>query len=419
VEEVIADGGPNGPDFFDAFANARPMKTKSHGESQPSVAASAEKAAKPMRFPFLDLRTQFAAQREEILAAVTEVFESQQFILGEVVRRFEEAVAGFIGVREAVGCASGTDALELALKACEIGPGDEVITTPFTFGATAAAIANVGARPVFADIQPDTFNINPRLISAAISSKTRAVIPVHLFGLPADMRPILDMAGKRGFPVIEDAAQAIGAAYQGKLVGSLGALGCFSFYPTKNLGGAGDGGLLTTNDSRLAERLRLLRDQGCREKYQYEILGTNSRLDALQAAVLRVKLPHLNDWTKARQEKARSYREFFAKAGLDQVVKLPSEAEGSEHVFNLYVLRCPRRDSLKSFLAESGISSEVYYPRPLHLQPAYSYLGYREGQFPEAEKACREVLAIPLYPELAEEHQIEVAGAIAAFYRSK
>jgi dTDP-4-amino-4,6-dideoxygalactose transaminase len=374
---------------------------------------------KPMQFPFLDLRKQFAAIRAEIMEAVERVFESQQFILGEEVRSFEEAAARFVGVREVIGCASGTDALELALRACGIGPGDEVITTPFTFGATAAAIANLGAQPVFVDIQPDTFNLDPQLIPPVIREKTRAIIPVHLFGLSAEMQPILELASRHRLAVIEDAAQALGAAYHGKRVGSLGLLGCFSFYPTKNLGGAGEGGMVTTNDQELAELLRLLRGQGSREKYYYEILGKNSRLDALQAAVLKVKLLHLADWTKARQAKAQFYRERFEQLGLDKLVLLPSAPAACEHVFNLFVVRCPERDALRGFLGKTGIPTEVCYPRPLHLQPAFSYLECREGQFPEAERASREVLAIPLYPELAQEHQIAVVKAIAAFYHGK
>ncbi len=375
-------------------------------------------AEKPLRFPFLDLRAQFETQREEIVAAVLRVFESQKFIQGEEVLSFEELMAAFIGVREAIGCASGTDALELSLRACGIGPGDEVITPTYTFGATAAAVANIGARPVFVDIRPDTFNIDPQAIASAVTPKTRAIIPVHLYGLPADMGPILDLAAARGLSVIEDAAQATGAVYHGKRAGSLGNSGCLSFYPTKNLACAGDGGMVTTNDPKLADRLRLLRDQGSRERYKYEILGTNSRLDALQAAVLKVKLQRLDQWTQARQAKARLYGELFTKAGLSEVVKLPSTPEGCEHVFNLYVLRCPERDALRAHLRKSGIPTEIYYPVPLHLQPAFARLGYRAGQFPEAEKAGREVLAIPLYPEIPEEHQNEVVNTIAAFYRS-
>ncbi|MGH9342746.1 MAG: DegT/DnrJ/EryC1/StrS family aminotransferase [Terriglobia bacterium] len=369
-------------------------------------------------FPFVDLKAQFASIREEVMAAVTRVMESQQFILGHEVEAFEREVARQLGVKEVVSCASGTAALEIALQALRIGPGDEVITTPYTFVATAGAIATVGARPVFVDIDPATFNIDVSPIEAAITGKTRAIIPVHLFGLPADMDPILKIAARHDLAVIEDAAQAIGASYHGALAGNIGTLGCFSFFPSKNLGGAGDGGMVTTNDGELAGRLRLIRVHGSGKKYHYEMLGVNSRLDALQAAILRVKLPHLPGWTHRRQEIAARYEGLFAGQNPGETLVLPACASGRSHVFNQYVIRCPRRDSLREYLKERGIPTEVYYPAPLHLQPAFAYLGYQEGAFPQAEAASRETLALPIYPELRAESQAAVAQGIKSFFES-
>jgi dTDP-4-amino-4,6-dideoxygalactose transaminase len=306
--------------------------------------------------------------------------------------------------------------LLLALMALGIGPGDEVITTPFTFVATAGAIARSGARPVFADIVPETFNIDPEAAGAAIRSSTRAVIPVHLFGLSADLAPIIAMAKSRAVPLVEDAAQAIGGRYRGTPLGALGAMGCFSFFPSKNLGGAGDGGLITVNDPALTPRLRVLREHGSGSRYHYERLGFNSRLDEIQAAVLRVKLRHLSQWTIRRRARAAHYRELFARRGLEDLVRTPVEPPGYEHAYNQFVIRCSRRDELRTFLSRSGIPSEIYYPIPLHLQPAFADLGYREGQFPNAEAASREVLALPIYPELRDQQQEEVVGAIARFF---
>jgi len=343
----------------------------------------------------------------------------------------ENEIAAMIGARAAVACASGSDALLLSLQALGIGPGDEVITTPLTFVATAGSVARAGARPVLIDIRPDTFNLDPNLIEAAIGSRTRAILPVHLFGLPADLDPILEVADAHRLAVVEDAAQAVGACYRGRHVGSLGAAGCFSFYPSKNLGGAGDGGMVTTNDPQLADQLRLLRDHGRRQKHSHEVsghevlghevsghevLGMNSRLDALQAAILRVKLRHLADWTRRRREKAERYRALFDEVGLVANVKPPAAPPGCFHVYNQFTVRSSERDRLREFLRARGIPTEIYYPRPLHLQPAFGYLGYRAGEFPEAEAASREVLSLPIYPELKEEHQATLVRAMADFY---
>ena len=377
-------------------------------------------------FPFLDLKAQFDDIKNEVMEAVSHVFEDQRFILGPEVEILENEIAALVGARAAVGCASGSDALLLSLKALGIGPGDEVITTPFTFVATVGSMARAGARPVLIDIRPDTFNLDSNLIEAAISSRTRAILPVHLFGLAADLDPILQLAEAHRLAVVEDAAQAIGACYRGRHVGSLGAAGCFSFYPSKNLGGAGDGGMVTTNDAQVADQLRRLRDHGRSQKYSHEVLGhevlghevlgMNSRLDALQAAILRVKLLHLANWTRRRQEKAERYRALFDEAALDGNVKLPAAPPGCFHVYNQFTVRSSERDRLREFLRARGIPTEIYYPRPLHLQPAFGYLGYRAGEFPAAEAASREVLSLPIYPELKEEHQGAVVRAIADFY---
>lgn len=399
-----------------ALRPALPMNTvpeKSGVQSQ-APAASGDHA-EPL-FPFVDLKAQFATIRSDITAAVIRVLEEQQFILGREVEKFEEEIAEFIGVPEAVSCASGTAALELALRGFGIGPGDEVITTPYTFAATAGAIAWVGARPVFVDIELETFNLDSRLLESAITPKTRAIIPVHLFGLCADMDPILDFARKHHLAVIEDAAQAIGATYRDQRAGSLGDLGCFSFFPSKNLGGAGDGGLMTTRQPELADRLRLIRVHGSRRKYIYETAGTNSRLDAIQAAILRAKLPHLATWTRRRQENAGRYDRLLVENGLAQSVMPPSAPPGRRHVYNQYVMRCPERDQLRDYLGSRGIPTEVYYPVALHLQPAFSFLNHKTGQFPRAEKASREALSLPIFPEISAEQQSAVIQAIAGFY---
>jgi dTDP-4-amino-4,6-dideoxygalactose transaminase len=383
-------------------------------------AASYSADASSQSFDFLDLKAQFATIREEVMEAVTKVMESQIFILGPEVRRLEEEVASMLGAKHAIACASGSDALVLAMMALEIGTGDEVITTPFTFIATGGSIARVGAKPVFVDIDARTFNIDPGQIEAAITTKTRAIMPVHLFGRAAELDPIMKLATSHGLAVIEDAAQAIGTTYQGKCVGTQSTFGCFSFFPSKNLGGAGDGGLITTDDAALADKLRLLRVHGSKKKYHHEILGTNSRLDSLQAAILRVKLNHLERWTTARGAMAGRYRELFKQSGLDDIVRVPSAPPpDSRHVYNQFSIRCQQRDALREYLRTQGIPTEIYYPVPLHLQPAFSYLGHGEGDFPQSELASEEVLALPVYPELSEVRQRSVVEAIARFYAGK
>ena len=376
-------------------------------------------ASRSTLFPFLDLQTQFAAIRSEVTLAVERVLETQQFILGPDVQKLEKDVAERVGCRYAFGCASGSDALVLALMALGIGAGDEVITTPFTFVATAGSISRLGARPVFVDIDPDTYNLNPEQIKPAITARTKAIIPVHLFGLVAPMEEINAIAQSNGLAVIEDAAQAIGAGYHGSFAGNIGDVGCFSFFPSKNLGGAGDGGMVTTNDSALADRLKLLRLHGSRSKYHYEILGLNSRLDTLQAAVLRVKLRHLDEWTMARRRNASLYRSLFAQAELEESIQLPTDPPGTHHVYNQFVIRTQERDQLRDYLHRAGIPTEIYYPVPLHLQPAFGYLGYQSGDFPNAESASRSVLALPIFPELTEEQQQSVVTPMADFFRRK
>ena len=354
------------------------------------------------------------------MAAAIRVLESQHFILGTEVKLFEEEIAGKLGVKHAIGCASGTDALILSLMAADIKPGDEVITTPFSFIATAGSIAHIGAKPVFVDIDPDSYNLDPSLIEAAITEKTRAIIPVHLFGLPADMAPILEIARHHRLTVIEDAAQAIGARYDGQCVGALGDFGCFSFFPSKNLGGAGDGGLITTNRDTLAERLRMLRVHGSKKKYHHAILGTNSRLDALQAAILRVKLGHLDRWTSQRQNRADRYRKAFEEMYLmPSIIPPQAPKERFEHVYNQFTIRCDSRDELKDFLRQNGIPTEIYYPLCLHLQAAFAYLNHSNGDFPIAEKSSVEVLSVPVYPELPDEQQDRVIHLIAEFCAQK
>jgi dTDP-4-amino-4,6-dideoxygalactose transaminase len=300
----------------------------------------------------------------------------------------------------------------------DVGPEDEVITTPFTFVATAGAIARLKARPVFVDIDPVTYNLEPARLSAAITAKTKAIIPVHLFGMSADMTPIMEVANQRGIPVIEDCAQAIGATYDGKPVGNIGLLGCFSFFPSKNLGGVGDGGMISSNDPTLADKVRVLRTHGSRTKYDYELIGMNSRLDALQAAVLRVKLLHLDSWSAARQRNADLYAELFTSAGLNTVVRFPEVAPKCNHIYNQYVIRVTQRDKLRTHLRDCGVPTEIYYPQALHLQRAFSYLGYRPGDMPHSEHASHEVLALPIFPELSKEQQKLVVDSVASFYRN-
>jgi dTDP-4-amino-4,6-dideoxygalactose transaminase len=390
-------------------------QTTIENASKPGSANLAQPA-----FDFLDLRAQYAAIRDEVMAAVTRVMESQQFILGPEVGLFEQEFAAKFNAKHAVGCASGTDALILALMAAGIGAGDEVITTPFSFIATAGSIAFVGATPVFVDIEPTTFNIDPEKIEAAITPKTRAIMPVHLFGLPADLDPILALAKKRKLLVIEDAAQAIGSRYNNRFIGTFGDFGCFSFFPSKNLGGAGEGGLITTGDPEMAERLKMLRVHGSKKKYFHDILGTNSRLHALQAAILRVKLRHLDDWTDGRLNRAARYCQLFEQAGLSQFVTAPQAPSSQfQHVYNQFTIRAQRRDALKEHLRSRGIPSEIYYPLCIHLQSAFAHLGYREGQMPQSEKASGEVLSLPVFPELTDAQQDQVVKEIAIFFQGK
>ena len=384
-----------------------------------SGTAAATKAvgnAAPL-FPYLDLKAQYRSIREEVSEAIARVMESQHFILGKEVEQFEAEVAAKLGVRHAISCASGSDALVLAMMAAEIGPGDEVITSPFTFVATGGSIARVGATPVFVDIEPVTFNLSPAAVESAITQRTRAVLPVHLFGLSADMDRILQLAKEHSLCVIEDAAQAIGSQYKGRNVGPLGDFGCFSFFPSKNLGGAGDGGLITTEDPAMAAKLRMLRVHGSKKKYHHELLGMNSRLDELQAAILRVKLRHLDSWTEARRARAARYRELFDREGLSSSVTYPAEpGPDYYHVYNQFTIRCSARDDLREHLRNDGIPTEIYYPLPLHLQPAFAHLGYTSGQLPASESASREVLSLPTYPELSEAQQEQVVRSVAAFY---
>jgi dTDP-4-amino-4,6-dideoxygalactose transaminase len=368
------------------------------------------------QFPFLDLKAQFASIRHEVTDAVAQVLESQYFILGPEVDAFEKEVSAFTACKYAIGCASGSDALILALLALDIGPGDEVITAPFTFFASAGSIARVGAKPVFVDVASDTFNIAPHAIERAITTRTKAIMPIHLFGLCAEMDEIQKVAAAHRIPVVEDAAQAIGARYKDRSAGSIGSIGCFSFFPSKNLGGAGDGGMITTNDSALADKLRLLHVHGARTKYEYELLGINSRLDALQAAILRVKLRHLDSWSAARQKNAARYRELFREFHLDSKITLPVALQHASHIYNQFTIRSQKRDALREYLVSQGIPSEIYYPKPLHLQEAFAYLGHKRGDFPVSEAASLEALSLPIFPELADSQQRAVVSAIADFY---
>jgi dTDP-4-amino-4,6-dideoxygalactose transaminase len=363
-----------------------------------------------MQVPFLDLRLQYASIREDILSAVTRVCDSQQFILGSEVEQLESEIAAAITIPHAIAVSSGTDALLVALMALGIGQGDEVIVPTFSFFATAGSVSRVGATPVFVDIDPETLMIDVERMRAAMTSKTKAIIPVHLYGLCADMRPLA--AAADGVHIIEDAAQAIGATYHGQPAGALGTIGCFSFFPTKNLGGFGDGGLVTTTDERLAARVRLLRNHGAQPKYVHHAIGGNFRLDALQAAVLRVKLPHLLDWNRKRRANAETYRKLVANAGLTDRVRLPVEPKGRTHVYHQFVIRVPERDVVRAHLASRGIGTEVYYPMPFHRQPCFTHLGYSSEAFPNAEAASGDVLALPVYPELTSDQQQHVIDSL-------
>jgi len=362
--------------------------------------------------PLLDLKAQYNTIRDDIRQALDRVIESQKFILGPEVEALEHEIATYSQCRYGIGVSSGTDALLVALMALNIKPGDEVITTPYSFFATAGSVMRLGATPVFIDIEPGTFNMDASGIKAKISKRTRAIVPVHLFGQVADMDAILDVARRHDIPVIEDAAQAIGAECKGRRAGSMGLMSCFSFFPSKNLGGFGDGGMVTTNDAAVAERIRVLRSHGFRIKYYNEVLGGNFRLDEIQAAVLRVKLRHLDHWTEGRRANARRYRELLSNANG---IGLPYEVSDSRHIYNQFVIRSDRRDGLMEHLKKKNIGCEVYYPVPLHLQDCLTSLGYRRGSFPTSETASLESLALPIYPELSPEAMKTVAEAVRQY----
>ncbi len=363
--------------------------------------------------PLLDLEAQYLPLRDELLAAITRVCDSQRFIMGPEVESLERELAAHLGGPDAIAVSSGTDALLVAMMALGIGPGDEVITSTYSFFATAGCVSRVGATPVFVDIHPATYNIDPDGVRRALTPRTRAVMPVHLYGLCADMDPLMDMARSAGIAVIEDACQAIGARYKGRAAGSIGTAGCFSFFPTKNLGAFGDGGLMTTGDGALAHELRLLRNHGAEPKYHHRRIGGNFRLDAIQAAVLRVKLPHLPAWTAGRRANAFRYESLFRGAGLTGRVVLPVEPPGCHHVYNQFVVRLPERDRIRQALSAIGIGTEVYYPVPFHLQECFADLGHTRGAFVEAEAAADSTVALPIYGELTPEQQAVVVGAIA------
>jgi dTDP-4-amino-4,6-dideoxygalactose transaminase len=377
-----------------------------------------------MGVPLLDLKAHHEPLHKEIMAALEQTFRSQAFILGPEVAKLEERVAAYSQARYGIGVSSGTDALLLALMAIGVGPGDEVITTPYSFFATAGVVARLNAKPVLVDIDPATYNMDPSKIGKAITSKTKAMIPVHLYGQCADMAPILDLAQRHNLKVIEDAAQAIGSEYrEGRRAGGMGTVGCLSFFPSKNLGCLGDGGMAVTNDADLAERMKVLRVHGGKPKYYHKLIGGNFRLDTIQAAVLNVKLNYLDEWTHRRQENARRYETLFQQSGLVQKekVRLPApvyrEAGAKHyHIYNQFVLRVEKRDELMAYLKQKGIGTEIYYPVPFHLQECFRYLGYKEGDFPESERAAKETVAIPIYPELTEPQQEEVVGAIQQHY---
>ncbi len=376
--------------------------------------------AKQTPIPLVDLAREHQPLRAELLAAMAAVLDDQRFILGPRVAAFEAAVAEVLGVPHAVGVASGTDALVVALLALGVGPGDEVITTPFTFFATAGAVARTGARPVFADIRPDTFNLDPASVEARVGERTRALLPVHLFGQMADMGALDGLAQGGDLPIVEDAAQALGAARDGTRAGAAGALGCFSFFPTKNLGCLGDGGLVTTRDETLDERVRLLRTHGSKDRRDYVQVGGNHRLDALQAALLHVKLPHLEPWNEARRANARRYGELFEQAGMVErgQVTPPAEAPGVHHIYHQYVVRVERRDALRAHLSERGVGTGIYYVAPLHLMACFEELGYRPGDLPHAEAAAGAVLALPIHEHLRGEELERVVGTMAEFYEA-
>jgi dTDP-4-amino-4,6-dideoxygalactose transaminase len=368
--------------------------------------------------PLLDLKAQFAPIRDEVLAALARVCDTQQFILGAEVEAFEREIASMLGVRHAIGVSSGTDALLVALMALGIRPGDEVVTSPYSFFATAGSIVRLGARPVFVDIDPATFNIDVDRIERALTPRTRAIMPVHLFGQCAELAALMELASRRGIPVIEDAAQAVGATYRGRAAGTFGAFGCFSFFPSKNLGAFGEGGLVTTNDDELAARVRLLRNHGAERQYFHRTVGGNFRIDAIQAAVLRVKLPYLSGWTAARQRNAARYRDLILGSPVASRVRLPVEAADRTHIYNQFVVRVPHRDAVREGLLARGVGTAVYYPVPLHLQECFGDLGYRAGELPHAEAAARETLALPIFGELTTAQQSYVVRALEETLRA-
>jgi dTDP-4-amino-4,6-dideoxygalactose transaminase len=389
---------------------------------------------KKLHVPLLDLKPQYQALKDELDASMLEVAASQMFILGPAVRRLEEEVAAYCGAKYGIGVSSGTDALLVALMALDIGPGDEVITSPYTFFATGGTIARTGARPVYLDIDPVTYNLDVdllwafveercevrdgQLVNRATGGRVKAIMPVHLYGHSVDIGPVVNVARRYRLAVVEDAAQAIGSEYVGgHRVGGIGDIGCLSFFPTKNLGAFGDAGMCTTNDEALAEKLRMLRVHGMEPKYYHPLIGGNFRLDELQAAVLLVKLPHLDDWHAARQHNAAYYDRAFAEAGLTERVVRPVALPGYRHIYNQYVIRVPERDRLRAFLAECGIGTEVYYPVPLHMQECFAYLGYAPQDCPESARAARESLALPIFPELKEQQLQHVVDSIGRFIK--
>jgi dTDP-4-amino-4,6-dideoxygalactose transaminase len=370
-----------------------------------------------MNVPLLDLTEQNQKLRPEIEAALGRVLDTNAFILGGEVKALEDELATYCGTKYAIGCASGSDALLLALMALDVRPGDEVITTPYSFFATVSCITRLGATPVFVDIDPATYNLDIGQIESKITPRTKAIQPVHLYGQCADMAALRAVSEEHGIPLVEDAAQAIGAEENGIRAGAMSQVGCFSFYPSKNLGGMGDGGFMTTDDDLLAERLLALRVHGSKERYYHKWVGLNSRLDGFQGAVLRVKLPHLDGWSDKRKANADRYRTLFTDAGLAEHIGLPFERENVRHIYNQFVVRVPgRRDDLRSFLAENEIGTDIYYPVPLHMQECFEYVGYKEGDLPESEKAARETVALPIYPELRPEQQEFVVGKIGEFF---
>lgn len=364
-----------------------------------------------MQVPLLDLKAQYATIKDEVLAAVAEVLASQRCIGGPKVEELEKQIADVSDCKYAVGVSSGTDALLNCLMSLQIGPGDEVITTPFTFFATVGCIARVGARPIFVDIDPKTYNIDPDLIEAAITKNTKAIMPVHLFGQMADMDPIMDVAERYDLAVIEDAAQSITSTYRDRKAGSIGTAGCFSFFPSKNLGGIGDGGMVVTNDEALYKRLFLTRNHGMEPKYYHKFVGANFRLDPIQAVALLVKLPHLDDWSQARRDNAAYYNEKFK----GSAVQTPYISPDCKTIYNQYCIRVPKRDEVVAHLQSNQIGCEIYYPVPAHLQECFAYLGHKEGSFPVSEKAAKEIMALPIYPELTDEMQDAVVGAVLGF----